>query len=659
MANYTKKFQKPYTNGYKDRPDTSTPVTAKIKNAETEALLAIEEYLAKNNITSFSIDGLLNKGYSIAIVEIDGETYNLNIPELAYTSAISGGTKIGQISLGEKSYDLYAPAGGSGSGSTVAVDTELSATSENPVQNKVVNAALENKMDKSLETLIKYERGKTGTLAFTTTEEMTELIASYASIMNNNFALAFNSILMCTQFKNYLSVSSIDCDLLTDYKAIYFVNGSAETNNLPTGFGGGILLNSTAGSTSAANYQYVVDFTNGKQYSRSYRSGTWTAWSETTSSGGNVTIDSELSDTSENPVKNKVITAKLNEVFQSVSEGKSKIAAAITDKGITTAADATFQVMADNIGKISVSSGEVSGNNFRTGISMNVILNFQEVTWNVITDPNPSVSASFGESIVTNWNGGSYIGINIYTAYPIDLTNIKSIKIKYTESAHYGDTFPFWLGITSTKYMTVVDPRNIAFDKKVSNTTTGESEITMDVSDISGKKYIYIMPIGYTCTITDLILENEVDTRFEIAEPTEKLIGSYYSTLIYTQAGANYYAVKANDNTSKYWAIGFITRWSKWHVPVIVSNTADYAHAISAIMGSLSGIYSFEYENKTYYCNSTLQGAYEWTSPITYKAIPLYDVADPNFSGINTEAAWTYMAKKLLDFYFGKEEFPQ
>ena len=127
--------------------------------------------------------------------------------------------------------------------------------------------------------------------------------------------------------------------------------------------------------------------------------------------------------------------------------------------------------------------------------------------------------------------------------------------------------------------------------------------------------------------------------------------------MIYTQAGANYYAVKATDNTSKYWAIGFITRWSNWYVPVIVSNTADYAHVISSNTGVLSGIYSFEYENKTYYCNSDLQGAYEWTNPITYKAIPLYDVADSNFT--NDETGWTYMAKKLLDFYFGKEEFPQ
>lgn len=119
MANYTKKFTKPYANGYKDRPDTSTPVTADIKNAETNALLEIEEYLEQNNITPVSIDGLLNNGYSIAIVEIDGETYDLNIPELSYESAITGGIKIGQITLGEKSYDLYAPTASAGSNVSV------------------------------------------------------------------------------------------------------------------------------------------------------------------------------------------------------------------------------------------------------------------------------------------------------------------------------------------------------------------------------------------------------------------------------------------------------------------------------------------------------------------------------------------------------------
>lgn len=47
----------------------------------------------------------------------------------------------------------------------------------------------------------------------------------------------------------------------------------------------------------------------------------------------------------------------LNQLFTSVSDGKSAIAAAITDKGVTTAADATFQQMADNI--MNIESGNV------------------------------------------------------------------------------------------------------------------------------------------------------------------------------------------------------------------------------------------------------------------------------------------------------------
>ena len=73
-------------------------------------------------------------------------------------------------------------------------------------------------------------------------------------------------------------------------------------------------------------------------------------------------IDDVLSEESKNPVQNKVITAKLNEVFQSVSDGKSQIAAAITDKGINTAADATFNVMSENIKKIETGSSTQKDN---------------------------------------------------------------------------------------------------------------------------------------------------------------------------------------------------------------------------------------------------------------------------------------------------------
>lgn len=55
----------------------------------------------------------------------------------------------------------------------------------------------------------------------------------------------------------------------------------------------------------------------------------------------------------------------INEVFTSVSNGKSLIASAITDKGVTTSNDATFQTMANNISSITT-SGSGSGSETTT-----------------------------------------------------------------------------------------------------------------------------------------------------------------------------------------------------------------------------------------------------------------------------------------------------
>lgn len=51
----------------------------------------------------------------------------------------------------------------------------------------------------------------------------------------------------------------------------------------------------------------------------------------------------------------------IKEVFQSVSDGKSLIASAITDKGIKTDAEDTFSTMANNIGMIETGGGGTSG----------------------------------------------------------------------------------------------------------------------------------------------------------------------------------------------------------------------------------------------------------------------------------------------------------
>lgn len=67
----------------------------------------------------------------------------------------------------------------------------------------------------------------------------------------------------------------------------------------------------------------------------------------------NSTIASNYKEYTENNtiINNKIssLEDQVEECFQSVSSGKAKVASAITDKGVTTDSDATFQVMHDNI----------------------------------------------------------------------------------------------------------------------------------------------------------------------------------------------------------------------------------------------------------------------------------------------------------------------
>lgn len=65
-----------------------------------------------------------------------------------------------------------------------------------------------------------------------------------------------------------------------------------------------------------------------------------------------------VEEVNENTDPGKLVDAlAIKEVFQSVSDGKEKIASAITDKGIETDATATFETMAQNIGQIKGDGG--------------------------------------------------------------------------------------------------------------------------------------------------------------------------------------------------------------------------------------------------------------------------------------------------------------
>lgn len=212
MAEYVTTFTKPYPSGYQDLPSEATPVGHEIIESWETAIVALESYLSENNIpeVSASIPQSQQTGVYIASITINGTQYKIYTPMVRYQSSITGGTKVGTLTFGSYSFDvyaptastggstvsvvpktltgtniaeitvdgttyqLYAPTGGGGSGSTVTaeatltegtqigkitidgvetilyaptastitVDAELSATSENAIQNKVVDAAV-------------------------------------------------------------------------------------------------------------------------------------------------------------------------------------------------------------------------------------------------------------------------------------------------------------------------------------------------------------------------------------------------------------------------------------------------------------------------------------------------------------------------------------
>ena len=92
---------------------------------------------------------------------------------------------------------------------------------------------------------------------------------------------------------------------------------------------------------------------------------------------GSAAVDDKLNKDSSNPIQNKIITTKINELEKSfaeakksVSDGKTLVATAITDKGVATSSTDSFTTMAENIGKI------------QTGISLTQVIETTTTTSN-------------------------------------------------------------------------------------------------------------------------------------------------------------------------------------------------------------------------------------------------------------------------------------
>ena len=129
------------------------------------------------------------------------------------------------------------------------------------------------------------------------------------------------------------------------------------------------------------------------------------------------------------------VQGAIDELFTFVSNGKALVASAITDKGVTTASDATFQEMANNVIKIQ-SMPDISNWNYRSSLSTSnntYSTTLPKGTQFVIATISISTNAGTGGVIATYSDDGSEIIVNSqqYGSYPEDAT-ITFVPNSYT-----------------------------------------------------------------------------------------------------------------------------------------------------------------------------------------------------------------------------------
>ena len=99
----------------------------------------------------------------------------------------------------------------------------------------------------------------------------------------------------------------------------------------------------------------------------------------------------------------KTLKGAINEVFQDVDNGKTLIASAITDKGIATSDNDTFQVMADNISKI---------NSVITDVNINSC-NILKDNWKFKLLSNNGTDRSYTNEISQNYDDSTFENISV------------------------------------------------------------------------------------------------------------------------------------------------------------------------------------------------------------------------------------------------------
>ena len=205
---------------------------------------------------------------------------------------------------------------GGGTGTNITVDSALSSTSTNPVQNKVLYAALNNKLDKN-GTATYAVRDSSGNIISSTYAKKTDLSSYVKSINNVKPDSAGNVNISSSGGGSNITVDSTLSGTSSNAianKAVYAAlnnkldkTGTAVAATKATQDSyGNVIVNTYARKSDLNSYVKTINNqepdTNGNINISTGGGGT----------GTNITVDSTLSSTSTNPIANKAVYAAVN-----------------------------------------------------------------------------------------------------------------------------------------------------------------------------------------------------------------------------------------------------------------------------------------------------------------------------------------------------------
>lgn len=256
---------------------------------------------------------------------------------------------------------------GGGTGGNITVDSALSSTSTNPVQNKVLYAALNNKLDKN-GTATYAARDSSGNIISSTYAKKTDLSSYVKSINNVKPDSAGNVNISSSGGGSNITIdatlSGTSSNAIAN-KAVYAAlenkldktgTAAAATKATQDSYGN-VIVNTYARKSDLSGYVKTINNmepdTNGNINISTGGGGT----------GTNITVDSTLSSTSNNPIANKAVYAAVNNKLD-----KTGIAAYATR-------DSSGNIITDTYAKKSEVSGVVkSVNNIAPDSNGNVTI---------------------------------------------------------------------------------------------------------------------------------------------------------------------------------------------------------------------------------------------------------------------------------------------